>query len=375
MQKLLILLLGLLLFLMLGYWCVYIKAAPAIQKDITDRATQALKNAGYNFVKLEVRGRDITVRGTTNDPGIRGHVDKTVQVEGVRQVIDEIIINDSAEGYQLTIINDGSKITVKGFTPDTNTHHNLISYLMEEFEDKVILDQLTEQPGEPDNWIVITKAGLEALKKLQKGKLEINKNHLVLSGVAPDLDVRDQIITTLSTQLEGGISVTNDITVSKENSDDNESEAALPDVASDEPATQPAEPPEQSADKVTRQCQQKITGLLKKHPIKFESGSVQMLPQSQKTLKDIGEILQECTKYKLQINGYTDSQGSAVFNQKLSKKRAEAVKAILIKIGVDGERILAQGFGESNPVADNVLAEGRKQNRRIEIIILKEPKE
>ena len=100
-----------------------------------------------------------------------------------------------------------------------------------------------------------------------------------------------------------------------------------------------------------------------------------MSPQSQQTLKDIGEILQECTKYKLQINGYTDSQGSAVFNQKLSKKRAEAVKAILVKIGVDGERILAQGFGESNPVADNALAEGRKQNRRIEIIILKEPKE
>ncbi|HIF9535339.1 TPA: OmpA family protein [Photobacterium damselae] len=67
------------------------------------------------------------------------------------------------------------------------------------------------------------------------------------------------------------------------------------------------------------------------------------------------------------ITGYTDSSGSAHYNQKLSQKRAQAVKDYLVEQGVASARIIATGKGESNPIASNATAEGRAQNRRVDV--------
>jgi OOP family OmpA-OmpF porin len=67
------------------------------------------------------------------------------------------------------------------------------------------------------------------------------------------------------------------------------------------------------------------------------------------------------------IEGYTDDTGAASFNQQLSEKRAEAVKAELVANGANPDKITTVGHGESNPIADNSTRSGRAQNRRIEI--------
>ena len=67
------------------------------------------------------------------------------------------------------------------------------------------------------------------------------------------------------------------------------------------------------------------------------------------------------------VEGHTDDQGATAFNQKLSEKRAEAVKAELIANGVDASLIKTVGYGESKPVASNATREGRAMNRRVEI--------
>jgi len=69
------------------------------------------------------------------------------------------------------------------------------------------------------------------------------------------------------------------------------------------------------------------------------------------------------------VEGYTDSMGSDELNRDLSQRRAEGVKAYLVGQGVAGERISAMGKGESAPVADNGTADGRRQNRRVEVVI------
>jgi OmpA-OmpF porin, OOP family len=66
--------------------------------------------------------------------------------------------------------------------------------------------------------------------------------------------------------------------------------------------------------------------------------------------------------------GHTDSTGTQAYNQALSERRAEAVKAYLIKKGVDGKKIVAKGKGEKQPVADNVTEEGRAENRHVIVI-------
>ena len=71
------------------------------------------------------------------------------------------------------------------------------------------------------------------------------------------------------------------------------------------------------------------------------------------------------------MSGYTDNSGDAASNLELSKRRAEAVKAYLIEKGVSENRLTAKGFGINNPRADNTTKEGRAQNRRVELTIIK----
>ena len=68
--------------------------------------------------------------------------------------------------------------------------------------------------------------------------------------------------------------------------------------------------------------------------------------------------------------GHTDSVGSDAYNQKLSVRRAEAVKAYLISKGIEKNRVYTEGKGEKQPVADNRTAEGRAKNRRVEVEVV-----
>ena len=86
--------------------------------------------------------------------------------------------------------------------------------------------------------------------------------------------------------------------------------------------------------------------------------------------KQLDEVVDFAVKYpdaNLAVTGYTDSTGSKKYNLKLSERRAESVKAYLVKKGVAADRISTRGDGEANPVASNKTNEGRAQNRRVEI--------
>lgn len=93
------------------------------------------------------------------------------------------------------------------------------------------------------------------------------------------------------------------------------------------------------------------------------------------TLSDEGKatIVELMNEFKAEdvkavvIEGHTDSSGDAAFNQQLSEKRAEAVKAELVANGANPDKISTVGYGESRPVADNGTREGRAKNRRVEI--------
>jgi outer membrane protein OmpA-like peptidoglycan-associated protein len=73
------------------------------------------------------------------------------------------------------------------------------------------------------------------------------------------------------------------------------------------------------------------------------------------------------------VEGYTDSQGSVASNQDLSQRRAQSVRDYLVSRGIAGDRITGQGFGPGRPIADNASAEGRANNRRVEIVVTQKP--
>jgi outer membrane protein OmpA-like peptidoglycan-associated protein len=103
--------------------------------------------------------------------------------------------------------------------------------------------------------------------------------------------------------------------------------------------------------------------------IYFDTGSDRIRPESTPTLKEIGSMLKDHPDLKLTIEGHTDNVGAAAANQTLSEKRAAAVRQFLIdSYQVDGGRLGAKGLGASKPAASNDSAEGRQQNRRVELV-------
>lgn len=103
----------------------------------------------------------------------------------------------------------------------------------------------------------------------------------------------------------------------------------------------------------------------------FELGNADLQPTAFERLDLLAAFMSRYVDQKLLIEGYTDSLGSDVSNQRLSEQRAEAVKVYLVIQGVDSSRITTAGRGKQAPIADNANAEGRQRNRRVEIIISK----
>jgi outer membrane protein OmpA-like peptidoglycan-associated protein len=105
--------------------------------------------------------------------------------------------------------------------------------------------------------------------------------------------------------------------------------------------------------------------------ILFATNSDRIRPESTPTLKEIGEMLTDHADLWLSIEGHTDSDGDETYNQELSQRRAAAVKAYLVEsFAIEENRLETAGFGESNPVADNSIPEGKQQNRRVELVKL-----
>ena len=100
----------------------------------------------------------------------------------------------------------------------------------------------------------------------------------------------------------------------------------------------------------------------------FDVDKYDLRPEAQETLNQLAKLLTEAGITAFEIDGHTDSNADDAYNQTLSENRANAVKEYLKAQGVTAE-ITTQGYGESRPVATNETAEGRQQNRRVEIII------
>jgi outer membrane protein OmpA-like peptidoglycan-associated protein len=110
-----------------------------------------------------------------------------------------------------------------------------------------------------------------------------------------------------------------------------------------------------------------MTGLL------FETGKSTLVPNVRENLARVAGILLGHPGLELEVEGHTDSVGSDPMNQTLSENRAAAVRQYLLAQGVPQDSIVSRGFGKTKPVATNDTAEGKAQNRRVEIVVSGQP--
>lgn len=104
--------------------------------------------------------------------------------------------------------------------------------------------------------------------------------------------------------------------------------------------------------------------------VHFETGKANLKKESFGELKELVEYLELKKNVKIEIAGHTDDVGEDASNLKLSQKRAETVRKYLISKGISASRIVAKGYGETKPVADNSTEVGKQKNRRTEVHIL-----
>jgi outer membrane protein OmpA-like peptidoglycan-associated protein len=115
---------------------------------------------------------------------------------------------------------------------------------------------------------------------------------------------------------------------------------------------------------LTRDGRVSIYGIL------FDVDRADLLPGSGEVLDTVAAVLKANPGLRLEVQGHTDSTGTAERNRELSLQRAQRVAGALTLYGVDAARLVSRGFGPDNPVADNATDEGRQQNRRVDLVRL-----
>lgn len=116
--------------------------------------------------------------------------------------------------------------------------------------------------------------------------------------------------------------------------------------------------------------EESVAATIELEPIQFAVGSAEILPASEITLAAVAQTLNENPQITVAIEGHTDNDGDPASNLQLSQDRADSVKTFLVEQGgVDESRMTTEGFGETQPIADNGTEEGRAENRRIEFIV------
>lgn len=128
------------------------------------------------------------------------------------------------------------------------------------------------------------------------------------------------------------------------------------------------------ANEAIRICEETIADLLDKSKIQFAVGSARIDPASSALLDSIADEAGDCPG-RLRIEGHTDNTGSNAKNLELSQQRANAVRQALVDRGLSIDRMITEGRGAEDPVSPNATAQGRANNRRIEIRVVRSPEQ
>lgn len=200
--------------------------------------------------------------------------------------------------------------------------------------------------GLPEDWPMRTLLGVEALSYLTNGVVTVSPDNLVVSGQTGRKSASAEVAQLLAEKLGGTEQFSIDV-VYKEHLDP---VASLP---------------------TPDECEARIADVLRGRKITFEPGSATIDGQGVAIMDDIAEILKQCGEIRMEIGGHTDSQGREEMNAQLSLERARAVLDALRLRRVLTSALEAEGYGESQPIADNDTEEGRETNRRIEFRLIR----
>ena len=238
------------------------------------------------------------------------------------------------------------QVQLRGRLTDENLRNLADSYAKAAFGSDMVYTAARVVDDLPSSWPVRVLTGLEALAQLSNGAVNVTPDTLEVTGNTGNPKASTNIASLLATKLGDTGTFDVDVTYQKK--------------------LDPVAPPP-TAD----ECEAEIASILAISKINFEPGSATIDTTTLDTMDDIAEVLKECGDIKLEIQGHTDSQGREEMNLNLSQARAQSVLNELRARRVLTASYKAQGYGETNPIADNGTEDGREANRRIEFVLIR----
>jgi OOP family OmpA-OmpF porin len=293
--------------------------------------------------RVELNGTEFSISGVTPDFDSYNAVlgDVPGALPGGLRLAAQNVLPPDVSPYVWGARRDGDSVTLTGHVPDTGTRDEVVGFAQRQFGSTPVSNAMTLASGAPTDLIEGVGVGLTALQSLKAGSVALLDRKMTVRGVASNPAVRDRVVDLVTGGLPSGYEAVAQITVEQE----------LPEpVAID-------------------RCQELLNEILAGNIIRFEVNSADIRSESSVVLDKLVETAQLCPDARIQIAGHTDSDGSDEYNQRLSQARAESVRGYLVDRGVSGQRLVARGFGESNPIATNETDAGKARNRRIEFNI------
>lgn len=323
-------------------WAKAVEVSIAALKDLGG-GSLTFSDADITMVALDTTGQGTFDR-------VVGEVDAALpEVFSMHAVLPEKVIVDgtgaeAAVEFVATRSPEGL-VQLRGRLPDDNVEQIVGSFARAQFgSDKVYL-ATRDDSTLPQNWSVRVLAALEALASLENGSAVVQADYVEIRGVSGEKTASDTISRTLADKL--GDAENFEVNVRYDELLD--TKLALP---------------------TPEECVSRINSMLNASKIVFEPSSSEITEAAGQTIDRIAQIAKQCERVRMEIGGYTDSQGREEMNTDLSQQRADSVRSALLARRVLVGNITSKGYGEADPIAENDTAEGREANRRIEFKLL-----
>lgn len=363
-------------------------SAQSAQEKLRARIDESLAGPDSSWAQFRIDGQILIVTGNAPSRDARDALLARIDAEdiaggyafGAVTVVDAsgltvaAPVTPVADPFIWGVDRSAGGVVFSGYVPSQDARDALYILAAMLFPDDEITGSMEIASGAPASesaWSEAATAGVRALAYLERGEVSAVGPRLSLTGEAADA-TRARAARMLMESLPDGFA--GEASVDAPDPDpvtepipapEPEAEAAVP-----EDEVSPAEIAEIAEAARNDLCLEELSAAVDARLIGFSSARAEIDEASREQLSEIAGVLTRCPTIRIAVTGHTDSSGSAARNRQLSAYRADAVRAYLVSLGVDAERVTARGAGSSEPLASNATAAGRERNRRIEIDIV-----
>lgn len=328
----------------------------SLQDRLETRANEALKASGFNWATVKMDGQRAIIRGAApSDAAMQKAVDVALKSSGaggpyaggVTAVVNELIVGPPVSPYTWGVRRTDKDVTLSGNVPSESVRRDLISYARARLGLQP-QDAMRVSGGVPGgDWERVARWSVDQVAQLKRGEARMADNRVIVLGEGEANAVKE-LQARAAMGVAPGFESRIDVTVEGQG-------LAIPELKG-----------VNLSNATPEVCTQAFQRLMQNNVINFATDSDALDPRSEPLLNNLVSVAVRCDSAKIGVEGHTDSTGDTAANFELSQRRANAVRLFLIQRGVLSDRIAAQGFGATRPVATNATAAGQAANRRIE---------